>query len=665
VLALAWLLCASQGCDKPAAQPPLVIAVGDPLAKENACACVAGQAQRNYPMLGALLSREIGRPVELVFCHSLSNALERAERPPSCYIGKTSAAWSQAATQPSGPRCLAMLTGPDGATTLQGFFIVRREDPARAVPDLAGRRILFGYPEEAEKHAAALDLLRTLGVPAPTEISLEATCTAAALAVVKGAADAAVISDYAWPLLSACGALEAGSVRVVGRTKPVPFIGVFVTGPLAADDEAGILRVLRRVSTNRAFKQAFASKAGFTFETTPPLREPSVRAWSDWRGSASRDSVAPDLPGELPPKPAILWRHPMTAQSLGGVSATSGRLMVSDKSANGEQDIWRCLDADTGRQLWSVACAAAGEMEYSRAPRATPVIDGDQVFLLGAFGDLLCVSLETGNVIWRINLIRRFGGKVPQWGFCGTPLIVDERVVVQTGHAAAGLVALDRLTGRELWRCPGSLPSYGNLIVAHLGGRRQIVGHDSRTLGGWDPETGRRLWQLAPSGKEGFHVPTPAQVGDLLLVATETDGTRLYPFNQDGTIQQQPWAVSDALAPDVSSPIVRDGFVWGNDNAGIHVLSVADKLRTVWEGSERPYNQYMSLISGPGSVLGAALSGDLFCFASGHPTGRVTRAAVFQPAGEFQPEAWSHPAVVGTRLFWRSAREVACVDLGR
>lgn len=627
--------------------PPFLIAVGDPLARENACACVAGHAQRDYLALADLVARELDRPAELVFCDSLQGAVAQGGRRPDCFIGKTSAVGAPTEGTNAPIRCLAMLTGLNGETTLQGVFIVRANDPAHAVPDLAGRRILFGHPNAAEKHDAALDLLRAFGMSTPSPAPLLAdTCTAAALAVSKGEADAAVISDYAWPLLSACGAVDSDALRIVGHTAPVPFIGVFATAPLSPSDEAALRRALKKIPHSRRLRAKLETRDGFIAPPAPAPRAPEIV-----------------LPETFPASPRIPWRHAMGAQSLGGLTATGHKVIVSDKTEILDADAWHCLDADTGITIWTVTTPAAGTMEYTSAPRATPVIAGDKVYLLGAFGDLACVALETGRVHWRVNLIRRYGGAVPQWGFCGTPLILGDRVIVQTASRKVGLVALNRLTGREVWRSPGSQPSYGSLIAAHLGGRPQIVGHDSDSLGGWDPETGRRLWRLVPPNRGDFNVPTPLQVGDMLLVATENNGTRLYAFNHDGTIRPEPWAATGALSPDISSPILLDGLVWGADSAGIHVLRVADKLKSVWKSGDSEYTQYISLTAaGAGHVLAASLSGRLHRFTS-PPVGAAEHLTLFKPDGDFPPEAWSRPAVIGSRLYWRSARETICLDL--
>ena len=87
------------------------------------------------------------------------------------------------------------------------------------------------------------------------------------------------------------------------------------------------------------------------------------------------------------------------------------------------------------------------------------------------------------------------------------------------------------------------------MIVATLGGKRQIVGYDKSSLGGWDVDTGKRLWRLAPPKKHDFNVPTPLVWQDRLIVSTENNGTRVYDFNSDGTIIPEPIAQNAELAP--------------------------------------------------------------------------------------------------------------------
>ena len=90
------------------------------------------------------------------------------------------------------------------------------------------------------------------------------------------------------------------------------------------------------------------------------------------------------------------------------------------------------------------------------------------------------------------------------WGYCGSPLLTDGKLIVAPGSADASLVAIDPDSGEIVWKSPGLPPSYGSLATGVLGGVKQIVGHDSETIGGWDVETGKRLWTVEPESPGGL-----------------------------------------------------------------------------------------------------------------------------------------------------------------
>ena len=106
-----------------------------------------------------------------------------------------------------------------------------------------------------------------------------------------------------------------------------------------------------------------------------------------WRG-AQRNGQAAWLPDRLAAPPNIVWRQPLNEVGLGGVAATGRYVLVSDREAGDTADVFRCLSAETGKELWAVRYAAPGKLDYGNSPRATPLIDGERVFLAGAHGHL-------------------------------------------------------------------------------------------------------------------------------------------------------------------------------------------------------------------------------------------------------------------------------------
>jgi hypothetical protein len=129
-------------------------------------------------------------------------------------------------------------------------------------------------------------------------------------------------------------------------------------------------------------------------------------------------------------------------------------------------------------------------MDFTNSPRANPVIHQGMVYTLGAFGDLYCLNLDSGKVVWRKQLAEDFQAKRPSWGWSSTPLIVGDKLIVNPGAKDASLVALDRRTGTVLWSTPGDPPGYASFILATFADVTQIVGYDAASLGGWDPQTG-------------------------------------------------------------------------------------------------------------------------------------------------------------------------------
>jgi ABC-type phosphate/phosphonate transport system substrate-binding protein len=139
-------------------------------------------------------------------------------------------------------------------------------DPAKTVRDLKGYRIFFGTADCAEKYDAALEMLRTEGVPIPEKIETSAACSEGAIRILELGAKvrgAAMISSYAKPLLEGCGTVKKGELRVVGETKPVPFVTAFVSNALPAKEQRRIAKALLAVGSQPELCVALETVLGF------------------------------------------------------------------------------------------------------------------------------------------------------------------------------------------------------------------------------------------------------------------------------------------------------------------------------------------------------------------------------------------------------------------
>lgn len=355
-----------------------------------------------------------------------------------------------------------------------------------------------------------------------------------------------------------------------------------------------------------------------------------------------------------------MWKKRVGNRGLAGVAATADLVLVADRDPADTMDVLRCLSAADGSERWTFRNLAPAQFDYGNSSRSTPLVDNGLVFFASAVGYLHAIDLASGEVRWKKDFRSDFGvtAELP-WGFCASPLIADGKLIVMPGGPEASIVALKPSTGEVLWKTPGAPPGHGSPIVATLGGRRQIVAHDKDSLGGWDVATGQRLWSVSPQLKGDFNVPTPIVWRDKLIVATENNGTRMYQVDAAGKVDAKPIAANEVFVPDTQTPVVVNDRLFGVHD-GLHILDLTRKLKSIAQSDDRAFSEYASLIANPTRVLATTLRGELVLFdAKADKFAPLARLQLF----EDEEGLYSHPALVGTRLYVRGSKSVVCLEL--
>lgn len=646
---------------EPTAVDPLVMVVGDPLAAELSCPCVAGYAQRDYAVLAEQLSAAVGREVVVAYGDSIAQAAGGDSRPAHIVIGKRSVVAAEAVRAERELEPVAELTGADGSTTQRGLVVVHRDDPAKAVVDLADHVIVLGPSDCDEKHIAARKLFADQAIVVPERCDIADGCTAAAERVLearrKGCrAVAAVVSSYAAPLLEGCGTIRKGELRVVAETVEVPFITVFIDRGLDAGTRRRILAGLRDVADEPVVRLALESQAGFRML---PEDGAGTSEWPGWRGP-NRDALVDWLPDRLADPPEIVWTSPLFNEGVGGVAVASGLVLVGDRDVEDDRDVFHAIDAESGERLWTLDYPAEGNLDYGNSPRATPLVHDGHAFLLGAFGHLHCVRLADGGIVWRRHLRDDFGVMSESvWGVSSSPLVVDGKLIVNPGGPDAAVVALDPETGDVVWSTPGASAAFASLIVASTGGTRQLIGYDAASCGGWDVETGRRLWSVAPKVAGDFNVPTPLALRGRAVFTSENNGIRAIGLDREGAPRIE--AAFARLDPDMHSPVACAGRIFGVHKGRVTCLD-AETLEPVWVARDRSLQGHVSLIASPDRVLLCTQEGELVLIdAEADGLKILSRCRVLADGAS----TLAHPAVAGGRIYVRGPGELVCVDLGR
>lgn len=673
LLAMVAMIATSIAADnKPST---LTVVVMDPLSAPLACDCVKGYAQRKYEMLGEFLQAELKQPVKVYWSESLNAALEeKTGGKADVIIGKHSVIVADAAEAKLAVQPVAQLTGKDGSVTQTGLFIVRKLDPAKSMSDLKGYRILFGPADCDEKSAAPMALLKKSGLPVPKPVETSPSCSDAAkalLAFPESEKAAAVVSSYAQPLLEGCGSIKKGDVRVIGESAPVPFITAFVNGKLDKSVRAAITEALLKVGNEAKLLIGLETEKGFVpfadenggktsaVEKTDSDVLVAGEEWPQFRGPF-RDGSAGWLPSKLPGTANFNWTVTLPSEGVGGLAAAQGCVIVGCRDVLDQQDLWICLEADSGKQRWSVAYPAPGRLDYGNSPRATPLISKQHAWLLGAFGHLSCVRLADGQIVWKMNLATKFQMPSLTWGLAGSPLLSENRLIVQPGGNDASLVALSPMTGEVVWSTSGLPPGHASLVTATFNGESQVVGYDKASIGGWSVSTGERRWTVLPRESGDFNVPSPIVYESGFLVVSENNGARRYVPCSNGDSGFEAANENASLSPDTHTPVISSDRLIGIHN-GLHCLSLTDGLSSVWRLKDRAFRKHGSLIATRERVLVLTFKEELVLINPHLAEPAILSRLALSEDGS---DCWSHPALANRALFVRLGRTLCRLNLG-
>ncbi len=355
-----------------------------------------------------------------------------------------------------------------------------------------------------------------------------------------------------------------------------------------------------------------------------------------------------------PPKP--IWRRPVGA---GWSSfAVAGDAAVTQEQ-RGEQEVVVRYDFRTGEEKWATGNPAHYDNPISgEGPRTTPTVLGNRVYSVGSTGLLNCLDLETGERIWSRDVMKDNDTEVPHWGVAGSPLVVDDIVVVSAGGTdGKSLVAYDRETGEIVWQGGDDKAAYSSPLLATLGGVRQIVIFNGASVAGHDPVDGRVLWTHKwPHQQSNVAQPVPVSSDGLIVSAGYGIGAKRFKIEPgvDGGLSAIVVWENNRLKAKFANFVVHEGFVYGLDD-GIMVCLDAATGERKWKRGRY----------GHGQVI---LVEDLLLLQTEHG-----EMVLIEPHPEelrelgrmrlFDGKLWNSPALAGQYLLVRSDREAALFEL--
>ncbi|MEE2791033.1 MAG: PQQ-binding-like beta-propeller repeat protein [Acidobacteriota bacterium] len=419
--------------------------------------------------------------------------------------------------------------------------------------------------------------------------------------------------------------------------------------------------------------------------------------WPQWRGQ-DRLGVWHEtgIIETLPEKLKISWRVPINS-GYSGPAVADGRVFVTDwqedpqsRTVDGRERLL-ALDEETGKILWSHEWPTSYRMlmfSYAVGPRATPTVDGNRVYVVGATGRLLCLHAETGAVIWEKDYVAEYDTSVPTWGISSSPLVDGDRLITLVGGEPDGLVmAFNKETGAEIWRAipVTSEMGYAQPVIYEAGGARQLVVWHPTALTSLDPETGEIYWDQPWEVQSSITVATPTMTGNYLLVSQFYRGSMMMRLNTDRPTATMLWQgtgrdslpdQTDGLHAMITTPLIIGNYIYGVGSYGELRGLDARTGERLWTSTDMPPQARWGgadLVEHGDRYFVHNDDGDLI-IAQFTPTGYVehsrtnliqpTTSAGYGPRRRFdRVVSWSHPAYANRHVVQRNDQEIIRASL--
>ncbi len=272
-----------------------------------------------------------------------------------------------------------------------------------------------------------------------------------------------------------------------------------------------------RSSSRRAHQNP--SFGGYFVLLAVTLAVPGLLVAADWpnfRGP-NHDGISNETGwrASLPESGAVEWR---TSLGWGFASMAVSNGWVYAMGNVNDRDIVYCLDAVTGKERWrqSYPCPRLAK-QHEGGPAATPTVEGDAVYVFSKNGDVLRLNAETGKIVWHKNIRTELGLQELTWYFSGSPVIVDDLVILNAGTAG---VALNKADGRVVWQNGKGAGGYATPVPYTYGGRKCIAMFGASDLFGIEAATGKILWRHEWKTSYDINSADPIVVGDRIFISS-------------------------------------------------------------------------------------------------------------------------------------------------
>lgn len=386
-----------------------------------------------------------------------------------------------------------------------------------------------------------------------------------------------------------------------------------------------------------------------------------------------RTCVAPDQPVDLSwgaDGPDELWSMEV-GTGYGSPVVADGKVIFNHRV--GEEEIIACVSADEGVWLWEhrYPTSFVYDGDYSDGPYSTPLVAEGRVYSVGAQGQLFCLQLATGDVIWNRELhqeyeIQERDSVLDKFAVGATPLFSDGRLIFNLGGVDAGIIALDAASGDELWKANDDPAGFCSPFAAKIHDQDFVFVYTDRNLVSLDPASGELDWQVEHYGRApmSHNAVSPLVVDDKVLIVTGPGpGALCVQVHADRSFTQL-WKDRRVLDSQYNTLMHFDDSVIGFTASG----QGGAELRCVELATGQLRWRYHSLLRrGQGLVVADALVvlGEQGHLAALLPSQNEVTVLAFTEQPLMSQPCYCAPALAGSKLYLKDEQRIACFDLSR
>lgn len=397
-------------------------------------------------------------------------------------------------------------------------------------------------------------------------------------------------------------------------------------------------------------------------------------SWSAYRGPGGDGRSAEKLGTKTVPSDAV-WKVP-TETGFSSFSVADGKaytLVIREIDGN-PMEVCVALDAATGKELWEAGLGIGGRYghdggnsgakgnEGGDGPRSTPVVSGDKVYVLDSHLRLFALNASDGEPVWSVDLVASHGAKNIKWMNAASPVIDGDRVFVAGGGSDQSLLAFDKKSGEVLWKGESDAITHATPVVTELHGVRQVIFFTQSGLVGARVNDGSVLWRQ----EFPFNVSTaasPVVFEDIVYCSAGYGvGGGAYRIAKQGDAfsSTQIWRTENDNFNHWSTPVVKDGYLYGMfgfKEYGDGPLACLDIRTGEKKWSEKGFGPGNVILTADGTLVALSDAGELVLVdAKPDAYTEISRADVLDG------KCWSTPALADGRIYVRSTKEGAAVN---